>query len=337
MPLAGAACVFGAGQARASPAVVMLAPRDRPKVTRSLREAVAAQLSDVKLELRVVPVASLPTGSDCRMASARDLAKSRDVAAVFWFDPRDNRVCLLLAPDRGGRLVNRRVGGAGEEGRYEAVAVLVRTAVRGSRPPRRPASGPETGPRGLLPARPLHRPGQAWLELELAYALDLIAPVAIPLAVPLAHGLRLAVQVRVHRSWSLFLGYRLEARVAVDDGNGAVEVQRYPVDAGVRFRWWYGALELGTRLGGGFAYTRLLQRQPSSSANAVKSTSEWLVFLGVYGYVGVRLTARLLLFGSVGARFFVLNARYQLDDDEVLLAPWTVQPSFLLGLSVDLF
>lgn len=322
----------GAGPASASPTLVMLAPRDQPKVTRTLREAVKAQLSDVNLKLRLQTVESLPTGRDCRMASARALVGQRGVAAVFWFDPATNRVCLLFSPGRGGRLVNRRVTGSGEEGRYEAVAVLVRTAVRESLTTRRAASNPSKGPRGLVPARPLLRPGQARLELELAYALELIAPSAA-----LAHGLRLAAQVSLHHHWSVFLGYRLEARVMVDGGGGAVELQRYPVDAGVRFRGWFGPLELGARLGLGFAYTRLLQRLPSSSSNAVKATSEWLVFLGAHAYVGLRPIARLLVFAAVGARIYLLNARYQLDTDEVLLSPWTVQPSILVGLSVDLF
>lgn len=325
-----------AATAAASPTLVMLAPRDRPKVTRTLREAVKAQLSDVKLHLRLQPVESLPTGRDCRWAGARDLAGQQGVAAVFWFDSRANRVCLVFAPGRGGRLVNRRVNGSGEEGRYEAVAVLVRTALRriGSSQERHKAvRPPPKSPRGLWEARSLRRPGQARLELELAYALELIAPTAAPLA----QGLRLAVGVSLHRHWTVFLGYRLEARVTLDCEDSAVELQRYPVDVGVRFRWWLGALELGARLGVGFANTRLIQQLPSTSSNAVRTTSEWLVFLGAHAYVGVRPVARLLVFAAVGARLYVLNARYQVDDDQVLLSPWTVQPSFLAGLSVDLF
>lgn len=321
-----------AGTASASPTVVMLAPRDQPKVTQTLREAVKAQLSDVKVQLRLRSVESLPTGRDCRLAGVRELAGQQGVAAVFWFDPRANRVCLLFSPGRGGRLVNRRVTGSGEEGRFEAVAVLVRTALHESLGPRRAVSPPLKGPRGLWKARPLRRPGQARLELEVGYALELIAPAAVPLA----YGLRLAVGVSLHRHWLVFIGYRLEARMVLDD-ESAVELQRYPVDAGVRFRWWFGALELGARLGLGFAYTRLVERLPSTSSNAVKTTSDWLVFLGAHAYVGVRPIARLLVFAAVGACFYILNARYQLDSDEVLLSPWTAQPSLLVGLSVDLF
>ena len=53
--------------------------------------------------------------------------------------------------------------------------------------------------------------------------------------------------------------------------------------------------------------------------------------------MGVRPIGRLLLFGAVGARVYVVNAKYQTDADEALLSPWLVQPSFLLGLSVDIF
>jgi hypothetical protein len=183
--------------------------------------------------------------------------------------------------------------------------------------------------------RPLRRPGEARLELDLAYGLEVVASGAG--AVTLAHGLHLAALVRLHRHWSLWVGYRLEGRVTVDDGDGAVELQRYPVDAGIRFCWTHGALELGVRLGVGFAYSRLVQRLPSTSSNAVRATSEWLVFLGTYGYVGFRPVARLLLFAAVGARAYPLNARYELNSGEVLLAPWVVQPSFLVGLGVDLF
>jgi len=328
IPIAG----VGAGSAWASPTVVMIAPRDKPKVAQTLREAVKAQLSDVSLQLRVQEVESLPSPADCRLASARKLAGQRGVAAVFWFDPGTNRVCLLFAPDRGGRLVNRRVTGSGEEGRYEAVAVLVRTAVRDSHLPRAAEGARPGSPRVLWPRRQGRGPGPARLELELAYGLELVDPAA-----ELAHGLRLAAQVNLHRHWAVFLGFRLEARVVVDDSDGAVELQRYPVDAGVRGRWWIGALELGARLGVGFAYSRLVQRLPSTSSNAVGTTSEWLVFLGAYGYVGVRPVDRLLLFAAVGARVYVVNAKYGLNGGTVLLSPWPVQPSLLVGIGVDIF
>ncbi len=326
---------FGLGveAASASPTLVMLAPPNQSKVTRTLRDAVKAQLSDVKYQLRIQTVPSLATGRYCRLARAREIVRGRSVAAVFWFDSAANRVCLLFSGDRGGRLVNRRVAGSGEEGRYEAVAVVVRTAMRGSLVSDHTVSPPKKGPRGLVRARPLRQPGQARLELELTYALELITPAADRLA----HGLRLGLQVGLHRHWSVFVGYRLEARIALDGDVGAVELQRYPVDAGLRFRWWFGALELGARLGLGLAYTRLMERLPSSSSNATKTTSEWLVFLGAYGYVGVRPIARMLIFAAVGARAYLINARYQSDTDEVLLAPWTVQPSLLVGLGVDLF
>lgn len=334
MSLAWSLVLLGAGArtAWANPTLIMLAPRDKPKVSQTLREAVKAQLSDVKLQFRVQPVDSLPIRADCRLASARALVGRPGVAAVFWFETQTSRVCLLFSPDRGGRLVNRRVSGSGEEGRYEAVAVLVRTAVRTGQAPQRPTTRGPRGARELLPVRPLTRPGMARLDLELAYGVEIIAPGAVPLA----HGLRLAAGVRLHHHWTVFLGYRLEARMEVDDG-GSVELQRYPVDAGVRFRWWFGAFELGARAGFGFAYSRLLQRLPASSANAVKSTTEWLVFASAYGYVGIRPIARLLLFGAVGARAYLVNAKYRLNGGDAVLSPWVVQPSFLLGLSVDIF
>jgi hypothetical protein len=324
---------LGVGSASASPALVMLTSPDQPKVTRTLQEAVRAQLSDVDVRLRIQAVKSLATGRDCRLASAHDFARAKGVAAVFWFDSADNRVCLLFSPGRGGRLVNRRVTGSGEEGRFEAVAVLLRTALRETPAPRRVVNPAPKGARGLFSPRSLRRPGQARLELELTYALELVSVTAAPSA----HGLRLGVQVGLHRHWSVFLGYRLEVRMALDGDAGAVELQRYPVDAGVRFRWWFGALELGARLGLGFAYTQLFERLPSSSSNAAKMTAKWLVFAGAYGYVGVRLIPRTLLFVAVGARCYLLNAQYQSDTDEVLLSPWIVQPSLLVGLGVDLF
>ncbi len=318
------------GNARATPYLVMLAPRDKPKATATLRAAVEAQMSDVHLKLRVRSVAALPQGHGCRLAGARELVEKRDVAAVFWFDATANRVCLLFSRDRGGGLVNRRVAGAGEEGRFEAVAVLVRTAVRAS-PPRRHSRGASPGPAGLLPGRRLVRPGLAWLELELAYSLELMTTSDV------GQGLRLAAQLRLHRHWTLYVGYRLEARLTLEGDDESVELQRYPVDAGARFRWWFGPFEIGARAGLGFAYSRLFQRLPSTSSNAVKATSEWLVFLDARFYVGVRPVPRLLLYAGVGARFYVLNAEYRLNGDDVVFTPWPVQPSLMVGLSVDLF
>lgn len=328
------ALAYGAARVQASPSLVLLAPRDRPAVTRSLREAVGAQLSDLRIRLRVHWVDALPTGSGCDLAGARRLAARRDVAAVFWFQPGSGRVCLVLSPDRGGRLVTRRLAGSGKEGRYDAAAVLIRTALRGSQPSAgAPGKGAPAGPRGLWRPPSPSSPGAARLELELAYALSLVGPGAQPLG----HGLRLAAQARVHRRWSVYLGYRLEARLPVNGDDGDVELQRYPVDAGVRFQWWLGALELGARLGVGFAYTRLFERLPSTSSNAAMASSDWLVFLDAHLHLGFRPVARLLIFVAVGGRAYLLNATYSRASGETLLSPWPVQPSFLAGLSIDVF
>ena len=169
------------------------------------------------------------------------------------------------------------------------------------------------------------------MALELAYALELLTRTDV------AQGLRLSAQVRVHRLWTVYVGYRFEARVAVDNGDDSVELQRHPLDAGVRFRWWLGAFELAGQAGLGFSYSRLFQRLPATSSNAAKTTADWLVFLDAQVHLGVRPLPRLLLFAGVGARFYAKNARYQFAPDDVLLAPWPVQPSFRVGLTVDLF
>ncbi len=327
-------CAPAGGSAVAAERLVMLVPRSAPRVSRSLREALLAQLSDTGIRLRVAPAVGQIAGPGCQSHPARAWARKRGVAAVVWFDSQGGRVCLLLSPRRGGRLVQRAVGGAGAEGRFEAAAVVVRAALlESSRRPRQllsRASKRASGPRSKGSPPVTRSALSSRLELGLAYSLDVVSPEAA------AHGLRLALHLRLAQSWTLELGYRLEARIQVGSAEDGAELQRYPLDLGAGYRLRLGLVEVGGRVGLGFAYSRLVQRLPATSANAVRSSSRWLLFIDCLALVGIRPRRRLLLWLALGARIYAVNARYSINGGSALLEPWPVQPTALAGLTVDL-
>jgi hypothetical protein len=345
--------------------VVLLAPRNRPAETQQTIRAVWAQLSDVNVDLRVERIASLPPSPDRQLAEARRVAGDQPALAVTWFDPVRQKLLILLPGPGGGRFVSRAVGEAGDAGRFEAMALILRTTLLArragrpvgkrlppprvrardrardrvrarDRPPARPPARKRHRPRceqGSCPARPGHEP--AWTRLEVAWAGDLFAPEAL-----LATGLRVALEVRLHRQWSVFAAYRLEAPIDVEDDVATLELRRHPAEIGGRFWWRSGRFAVGGRLALGLEVLERRTTEPAAGLRPRDGTDlRFVVTPSVH--VGVNPARRVWLLLELGVRIHVFNERYVArlpgGAEERLVTPLVTQPSLRLGILVDLF
>lgn len=326
--------------------VVLLAPQDRPALTEQLVRALWAQLSDVSVDLRVERVQALAPDLASQLQQAQASVRPATLA-VLWVEEAAGMLRILLPSDGGGRLVSRNVGAAGDAGRYEATGVILRNSVLARRsgrevgeplPPSRPLLPPAATRPAHSPACPSARPCPATpprrpsrVALELAWAADVYAPQAL-----LASGLRVAVDVRLHRSWRVFAGYRLEAPIEANGVAAGLELRRHPVDLGARFWWRSGRVRLGGRLAVGLAVVE--PRVPWYGPGLRPEEAGRAVVYTITPQISAAFQAarRLWLLLDLGAAVQLGNLRYTAEPSgEVLAAPLVVQPTLLLGLQVD--
>jgi len=322
----------------------MIAPVSEREATYRTLQAVRGQLSDVSAALTVHAVDQLDPSAPSQLLSARAVARQKKADVVFWFDAKRARVSIYLHAPGGGRLLERPVQSAGVEGRYEALAVIVSFAVRGHLqgekvgvrlPPARPRLAATAPPRrptssGQPPAPPRRR---FRLALEAGYDVDLYSD-----QVTVAHGLRLAALYHLHRQWSIFLGFRMEAPLDAKSETTALSLRRVPLDFGARFTWRRGRLALGAQLALAVAVVARstpLNLEEGETFNAIPTRA--FVALVPAVVLGVRLAQRLHLVLSLGARIHLNNTEYREPRElQPLLAPWRVQPTLSVGIHVPL-
>lgn len=325
--------------------VVMIAPvSDREASFRTL-QAVRGQLSDVSATLAVHAIDQLDPSAQSQLRSARAVARQKKAAVVFWFNAKRARVSIYLHSAGGGRLLERPVQSAGAEGRFEALAVIVRFAVRahlqgdkvGVRlPPVRPRRVRAPPPRrGAPPPRSAPPPRRRfWSALEATYDLDLYSS-----QITVAQGLRLAALLHLHRRWSIFVGFRMEAPLDVTSDKVDLSLRRIPLDLGARFTWRRGRFALGAQLALSVAVvtarTIHLDLEDGDIPRDVPTRAA--VSLVPALVLGVQVARRLHLVLSLGARIHINSTRYRMDGEpSLLLAPWRVQPTLSVGIHVPL-
>lgn len=348
-------CWAGTASVQAAPArlrdtaraVVMISPASQRDASNRTLQAIRGQLSDVAVALRVYEVTRLAASGAAQLAAARTTAISSGALVVFWFDETTGDVSIYLHAKDGGRLVRRKVKAAGPEGRFEALAVIVRFAVRAH------LQGEKVGVRlpPALPRRPIARPAprkspahprkpppkrQARVGLEAAYEADIYN--GDP---QLAHGLHVALLVHPQRRWTVYLAFRMEAPLDTENEHAGISLRRYPIELGARFEWRWSKLLLGAQLG--------LSVTPFQVKTWVKNGEHTADSVPVAAVVSVapslvlayRIIKRLTVRLTIGARIQLNPYRQVVDTEDpqgrLVLEPWRVQPTLSLGLSTPLF
>ncbi len=136
--------------------LLLLAAKNRSRVTSRAIRALRSQLSDTSLVLRVAWVNRMARSRAAQVALSKRYASTRGVLAVAWYDANQPNEILMLAAS-SGRLVVRRVTGATLSGRLEALAIIVRSSMlallAGQPLPPQPRAPPPV-PARASPARP---------------------------------------------------------------------------------------------------------------------------------------------------------------------------------------
>lgn len=323
----------------------MLAPQDRPAVTQNVLRAVLGQLSDIDVNLKVEKIGRLPSDLLGQIRAAQQAAARAGVVMVFWYDPNTGQVNLVLKAAAVERLVTRKVTTAGEEGRYEAVAIVVRATLRShlqgtslgvrlasARAPLRRRPPPRRQhPRAPLPSATAAR--RPRVSLEVAYGAEIYSPPEVSIA----QGIQLGVLVKLRRHWSLLAGYRLEAPIRVENDEAGIDLVRHLIDLGGALGWRFGRLELQIRATLSLAVVSRRTHINNEGVWEANPGPDVLFGLAAHARIGFRVTPRVLAVLAFGIRSYFVNERYVTHDGSTLVSPWVVQPSFLLGLQVDLY
>jgi len=356
--------------------LVLLAAKNRPHLARRALRALRSQLSDTSVALRVVWVKRLAPSRAAQLARSKKQAAKRGVLAVAWYDASQPNEILMLAA-RTGRLVVRRVTGASVGGRFESLAIIVRTSMLAllagqplppQPPPRRrvvprlrveprrvvprrrveprPVPRLRVEPRRVVPRRrpapgrrttPPARPG-AW---RFGFGLEagyFLSGYSVDAGA--VHGGELAAIFHLRAGWELLLSYRVTQKVTGRIASSRLDLQSHPIGLGARWRHHWGRFGLGLALSLLMDYATL-----STAIDPTTHTSStdrgdllWSVMPMVSGTVALARRIQVVL--SVGAQIGLNWRRYVLDEQSAtltLLHPWPVQPCLMIGLSVDIF
>lgn len=231
-----AGCRSAGGKGAPPKTVVMIVPKGMPGQHNRATTAVRSQLADLRVRLHVEQVDRVEDRLSSRVQLARRIARQQKAVAVFWADlSLPDQLFLYLSEPGGGRILVRNISSksSSREERLETMAVIVRASVKamlggariGIRAPRLSAERKEVEKEVL----------SGLLRLSVSYGLFTFSREK-----PLSHGARFELSVRVWRWLRLFLGYRLEAPISVQNDAVTMGLNRHPMEAGAVLHWRLG-------------------------------------------------------------------------------------------------
>jgi len=307
------------------------------------KRAVRAQLVGLSVRVRVHRVTRFPAGLPSQLELARRVLRKGNAMAVFWCDLHlRQRIFLYLSTREGDRVVVRSIGGLDAAGRFEALALILRQAVKalltggtiGVHPSRVPvaslrprARSPAATPRSHPPRRSRHGIG-----LEAAYALQGFSGGG-----RVVHRFWGAVVWRIRPWWSVFAGFELGPSITGEGEYASMRLTRYPVLLGVRVHWRIGRFRLGGSLAINLEY--VVHRTTSTVAYPDVDRDDLLVAVTPAAHLEIVISSRVRAVLALGIQAYLNNRHYVVTGEgvrDVILTPWAVRPHLLLGMSVDL-
>jgi len=344
---AAAACVllFPVQAPCAEPTVVMIASKSNEEESASLAAAVESQLSDLPVELHIEWVDDLEPELPSQVAAAGKLVENVDAVAVFWSDlATPDQVFLYIAEPGGGRILVRNVKseGSGSDVQVEAIAVIVRSAVKsmieggviGVGPPEAAAPAPTPEPPEVAPPAPEARAAPApggWVEVSIAYGL-----VPFSKEQKVLNGAFLAVGVRIHEWLGAYAGYRIEQAMRLETGSVVMDLRLHPVELGLSAGWDLGRFRL--RAGLGLILDRVTwDAVPISPlVHPTSPTAALHVGISPSFSFGWRPRPFALLFVAVALDVMIWEKGYVVhtpEGRETITDPWRVRPAIQAGVS----
>lgn len=330
----------------------MLAARDRTEDSLTIAKAVAAQLSDLPVELRTEWVEALPSGAEEQKRFAEDKARETGAALVFWCDLGHKEQTLFIFfpdPGKGGVLV-RELQGSGKGGVSETLAIIVRSSAStiinhsGAKESHNGrdqtadedsmAKDYENPPKPKAPPSPKPET-ESLIDLEPAYAINVHSS-----ADPAVSGFSLGLAVHLGKGWAVSAAYLFFAELKENGADVELSLRRHPTWLGGRYAHRFGAFDVGAGLALVIDYlsesistfSPNLAAQPGGSDVQISAVPMFRASLGVFESIRV--------FVAVGAEIPINPVRYVADDSngkQVVYESWPVQPMGLAGLSLGIF
>lgn len=318
-------------QASSPCTVIMLTPATPDDATVRAGDAITAQLADMPVDFKMVPVYEWSPDIPSRISLARRVAGDTGATSVFWIDLYSSQqLFLFIADPRGDRILVRNVesDGGGIEAHFETLAVIMRGAVKAI------LAGGEIGV--AAPPEPAEETERRrdLLDLSVDYAMQLYAPDR-----PLLHGATARMSVGAGDVIRIFVGYRLQLPVEVKTDRISVGVRPHPIVAGLGARFGSGNLRLDTDLAlvVDFATLKVTSLDPAVDGDA--PDRPWIVSLSPGVTLG-RTAGRVATFYlGVALDIALQKHSYVLengDQTDQVLAPWRLRPIFRLGARFNL-
>ena len=329
--------------------IVMLASRKSRALTKTVLDATQAQLVELSAQLLVEWVDELAPGPLAQVGLARRVAKSRDARAVVWTDAsRLDRVFLYLSGRQEERIFVRRVQSesAGLQGRAEAIALVVRAAVKGilydgemgleETPDAAEARGRAEAGREDLAAPAADRALAAFdlrdrqLEVTAAYGVLTYAP-----QYPVSQAATVGVSAAAISSVRAVLSYRYEAPRLLRTDVLSVAFAPHPFEIGAQAGGLVGPLLLSGGAGLVFDYLSWrISGLPPSYVSAA-GHARWLWSGALSGSAQWPVTARLGLLVRLGIEMPFNERSYVVEGSpgkDLLVEPWALRAFTFLGV-----
>jgi hypothetical protein len=321
----------------------MIVRSEQEEAAQSLIEAMRSHLSGLEVSVVVVVVDQVAPDYQTQLETAKTVVDEHGALAAIWCDLATGQRCLLYAPDQGdGRVLIRDLDEASQEGRAEAVAVIVRTSLdellllgereTSAQVEQTPASDGQLAVEDSADFEAAQ--ARRLLEVSTAYAFYVHST-----SHPAIHGLDIGLGLRIAGGLAAKAGYTLLGPIEENGETANLRVTRHPIRAGLEYRFAWHALALN--LGAALTIDVVSFKNTGLHPDLAPDTDDNDLLLSVLPTIGVsrRLVGGLTVFCLVGAEISLTSLKYVTElsgEQEELVRAWPVQPWFWAGLALEL-
>jgi cell division septation protein DedD len=331
------------------------------------RAAVQIRLNDLSVFLDVRSISPEEAEQSSLSERAAVLSKEEGVVAVIWVDIKDPSKLFLLTTKQGGIDLFQRTIPIDTSPTLiiESIAAICGAAIQALMsisstvtpaakqktvevPPTPPTSTP-TPKAAITTSLPTPKPAMNPPEpkkralivaLNAAYAFRSYSS-----DLPVVHSFAVGMRGRVGSHASVFADYEVRQSQSAQSSCVTTIVKSHPVRIGSELLWRFGAFSLGPQLSvlldfathNSFLYTGSKCFQLELYENGVRVDTAFSP--GISGRF--HIYDWLSIFAVVRADLFVIQASYtapsSTGQEDVLVKPWHVQPSAVIGISVGMF
>ncbi len=335
--------------------VVLVAHRNNAPAFTKTVEAIRTQLSDLPVHLKVVwrgsaGVADPPLTKTMRLHLGRRVASRTGAQIVLFCEFEEEDKLSLYVPSweqgersRRERFVQRTVQKGETKGRYDALALILRSSLRALM---HHLPVPPTGRNvQMKPATPPLQFGRSNSTLRgLSFQVGLLSQ-SYSADLPLLPGALLEARLKFTSRFTLTGGYIAFLSPTIKGNRGDLTLHRHPIQLGILSSHRVDAHTFGVSLSLGLDIVLVETHVRSLFMVAVPPKGHVSLSSTLQAHYVYRVGSSLSLFAQLGAEIFLRNTYYVLEGydnmgvyaQERIAVPWTVQPRITLGIELHLF